>query len=529
MGRSFADTFSQLLKARFPVLYIETFEERRALHQVAAVAGDAELVRVPRPVWSWSVTGGLVQPDGQLRAGAERAADALRAVQRIDEPGIFVFRDLHPLHQDGQYPQNMDVVRLLRDVAHSFRTGRSPRCLVLISPVLHLPAELAKDVTIVDFPLPGEAELRRLLDAMIQSNAATGRLRVALDEAGRQRFVTAAAGLTMQEAENAYARAMVNDPVLDMDDLSIVHDEKRQTVRKSGVLEFVSTGTVLDDVGGLENLKGWLVKRNGSWLAEAADYGLPAPRGVLVTGVPGCGKSLTAKAMATAWNLPLLRFDIGRVFAGLVGSSEHNMRTALRTAEAVAPCVLWVDEIEKGFAGGTGGDSGTGARVFGTFLTWMQEKRHPVFVIATANDFDGLPPELLRKGRFDETFFVDLPSRAERIAVWRVHLTRALRHRRAAGGLLVTAELLAELAGLTEGHSGAEIEQAITSGLFEAFSERRPLHRDDLVRAVMSMVPLSVTQAERIEALRGWARNRAVSATATEDWDFGRTHNGEPM
>ncbi|MEV0902135.1 AAA family ATPase [Actinoplanes sp. NPDC049802] len=520
MERPFPETFAQLLKARFPVLYLETHEEQRALHKIALIAGNADLVRVPRPVWSWTITGGLIQPDGEARSNTGRVMDALKAVQRLDEPGVFVFRDLHPLIQDGHYPQNMEVVRMLRDIAHAFRTGRQPRTLVLLSPVLSLPAELAKDITIVDFPLPGEAERGALLDAMIRSNGGTGRLRIDLDDVGRERFVAAAAGLTMQEAENAFARAMANDPVLDLDDLDIVHDEKRQTVRKSGVLEFVTTGTVLDDVGGLANLKSWLVKRNGSWLPEAAEFGLPAPRGVLITGVPGCGKSLTAKAMSAVWNLPLLRFDIGRVFSGLVGSSEHNMRSALRIAEAVAPCVLWVDEIEKGFAGGTGGDSGTGARVFGTFLTWMQEKNRPVFVIATANDFDGLPPELLRKGRFDETFFVDLPSREERVDVWRVHLLRALRHPRVAGELPVGAGLLGELAGLTTGYSGAEIEQAVTVALFDAFSERRPLSRDDLVRAVMSIVPLSVTQAERIDALRAWARNRAVSATSTDDWDL---------
>ncbi|GIF03789.1 AAA family ATPase [Actinoplanes siamensis] len=517
---SFPETLAQLLKARFPVLYVETSEEQRALHQIAAVAGDEVLVRKPRAIWTWSVTGGLIEPDGRPRSGGQRATEALRAVQRVEEPAVFVFRDLHPMHVDGQYPQNMEVVRLLRDVAQTFRSGAHARTLILLSPVLHIPAELAKDVTIVDFPLPGAPALRTLLDAMIQANTATGRLRVALDESGRERFVAAAAGLTMQEAENAYARAMVDDPVLDDADLHLVHDEKRQVVRKSGVLEFVDAGIGLADVGGLENLKSWLVKRNGSWLPEAAEYGLPAPRGVLITGVPGCGKSLTAKAMATAWHLPLLRMDIGRLFAGLVGSSEHNMRSALRVAEAVAPCVLWIDEIEKGFAGGTGGDSGTGARVFGTFLTWMQEKKRPVFVVATANDFEGLPPELLRKGRFDEAFFVDLPSRSERVAIWGLHLARALRHPRAAGELTAGDGLLGELAGLTEGYSGAEIEQAVTVGLFDAFAERRALRRDDLVRAVMSIVPLSVTQAERIDGLRGWARNRAVSATSTDDWDF---------
>ncbi|SDS73480.1 AAA family ATPase [Actinoplanes derwentensis] len=517
--RSFAATFAQLLKARFPILYLESFEEQRALHEIAAIARDTDQVRIPRGVWTWTATRGLIHQDGQPRAGGLRPVDALQAIQRIEEPAVFVFRDLHPLLQDGQYPQNMEPVRLLRDIAQVFRSGLHPRTLVLLSPVLAIPAELSKDVTIVDYPLPGETQRRVLLETMISSNTASGRLRVDLDETGRERFVAAAAGLTMQEAENAYARAMVNSPVLDLDDLDIVHDEKRQTVRKSGLLEIVTTDTVLDDVGGLEKLKAWLVKRNGSWLADAADYGLPVPRGVLITGVPGCGKSLTAKAVAAVWNLPLLRLDIGRVFSGLVGSSEHNMRTALRTAEAIAPCVLWIDEIEKGFASGTG-DSGTGSRVFGTFLTWMQEKQHPVFVIATANDFEGLPSELLRKGRFDETFFVDLPTRAERIAVWQVHLRRAMRHPRAAGGLPEGDELFLELSGLTEGYSGAEIEQAVTAGLFDAFSERRPLSRDDLVRAVMSIVPLSVTQAERLDALRGWARTRAVSATGTDDWDM---------
>jgi hypothetical protein len=282
--RSFAETFAQLLKARFPVLYLETYEEQRALHHLAGISGNPDLVRVPRAVWTWSQTAGLIQPNGEARSGGQRATDALRAVQRIDEPAVFVFRDLHPF-----FAQSSEVVRLVRDIAQAFRAGHSPRTLVLLSPVLDLPVELTKDVTIVDFPLPGQLELRGLLDAMVRGNTASGRLQVGLDEEGRERFVTAAAGLTMQEAENAYARAMVNDVVLDLDDLDIVYDEKRQTVRKAGVLEFMMAGTVLDDVGGLENLKAWLVKRNGSWLDEAAEYGLPAPRGVLITGVPGCG------------------------------------------------------------------------------------------------------------------------------------------------------------------------------------------------------------------------------------------------
>lgn len=522
MARSFRDTLTQMFKARFPILYVESHEEHRVLSEIRAAAGDAAGMRTPRAVWTWSVTEGLVQPDGTARRGTYDPADALDAVLRLDEPAVVVFRDLHPAHGDAERSGEAGVVRRLRDVAIAFKSGPVARVLVLVSPMLRIPVELEKEITIVDFPLPGEVEIRGALDAIIAANADSGRIRVAVDEPGRERFVKAALGLTLHEAENAFARAMVNDGVLDLDDLEVVHEEKRQTIRKSGLLEYVDADVDLSGVGGLENLKRWLVKRDNSWLGEATAYGLPAPKGVLITGVPGCGKSLTAKAVAASWGLPLLRFDVGKVFSGLVGSSEQNMRTAIRTAEAVAPCVLWVDEIEKGLTTGGAGDSGTSHRVFGTFLTWMQEKTETVFVIATANDFEGLPPELLRKGRFDEIFFVDLPTRAERTAIWDVHLQQRLRRPAVAGALTVDHALLGELADLAAGFSGAEIEQAIVAGLFDAFSERRPLHRDDLVRAVVNTVPLSVTQAERVAAIRAWAETRAVAATAAEDWDLTR-------
>jgi SpoVK/Ycf46/Vps4 family AAA+-type ATPase len=295
-------------------------------------------------------------------------------------------------------------------------------------------------------------------------------------------------------------------------------DEKRQTIRKSGILEFVNVDIALDDIGGLENMKRWLEKRNNSWLDQAKKYELPAPKGVLITGVPGCGKSLTAKAIAAAWGLPLLRMDIGKIFAGLVGSSEQNMRTAIRTAEAIAPCVLWIDEIEKGFSGASGtGDSGTSSRVFGSFLTWMQEKTKSVFVIATANNIDKLPPEFLRKGRFDEIFFVDLPTKAERRIIWNVHLKKRLKSAEVVGDLKIDQQLSDRLAEISEGYSGAEIEQAVIIGLFEAFSEQRSISEQDLTKALVNMVPLSVTQSENIEAIRDWANVRAVAATSQED------------
>jgi SpoVK/Ycf46/Vps4 family AAA+-type ATPase len=513
---SFRSDLSQAFRARIPILYVESFEEHRALAEIAAVARDPELVRTPRALLTWSPTSGLIQPDGTARRGAIDPEDAIVAALRTDEPSVFVFCDLHATLGPA-------VVRLLRDVAAAFRSGPVPRTLVILAPALHIPHDLEKDVSILDFPLPAETEIRALLDRMIDDNVATGRITVTLTMGDRERFAKAALGLTLHEAENAFARAMVDDQVLAPGDLAVVHEEKRQAVRKSGLLEFVEPHAGLADVGGLENLKRWLVRRDGTWLDEAAAWGLPAPRGVLITGVPGCGKSLTAKAVAAGWGLPLLRLDMGRVFSGLVGSSEQNMRTAIRAAEATSPCVLWVDEIEKGLAAssGSGDNTGTGARVFGTFLTWLQEKTRPVFVIATANDIDRLPAELLRKGRFDEIFFVDLPTGQERTAIWTVHLRRRLRHPAVAGRLELTPELLAELTKLTDGFSGAEIEQGVVSALYDAFAERRPLHRDDLVRAVTNTVPLSVTQAERIAGIRSWAASRAVAATAPEDWDMG--------
>ncbi|WP_238007348.1 AAA family ATPase [Dactylosporangium sp. AC04546] len=521
MAGDFRDNLAQLLKARFPVLYVESYEEQRVLTEVGRVAGDTTQLRTPRPVWTWSASDGLVQPDGTPRRGTTEPEAALEAMLRINQPAVFVFMDLHTALGSTDRPGSPVVVRRVRDAAAAFKAGDAPRTLLLVSPVLRLPVELEKDVTIVDFPHPTEAEIRALLESMIADNAASGRIRIDLDDAGRERFAKAAVGLTLQEAENAFARAMVNDNTLDISDVSVVLEEKRQTVRKSGLLELVNTGVDLGDVGGLENLKRWLAKRDNTWLAAATRFGLPAPRGVLITGVPGCGKSLTAKAVAAAWGLPLLRLDVGRVFSGIVGSSEENMRSAIRIAEATAPCVLWVDEIEKGFSSSTG-DSGTTSRVFATFLTWMQEKSKAVFVMATANDIERLPPELLRKGRFDEIFFVDLPTHAERAAIWRLHVAK----RRS---LTLDDAALRELCDLSAGCSGAEIEQAVIAGLFDAFAERRELRHDDLIQATANTVPLSVTQAERLTTIRTWAETRAVAATAAEDWDLGGPERGRAV
>ncbi|MDQ2844841.1 MAG: AAA family ATPase [Actinomycetota bacterium] len=515
----FALVLRRLIRARFPLLSITTAEESRVLAEIATVLGDRSQVTPPRQVYTWSTSTGFAQLGQPGNPDTRTPHAALIAANALATPSAVVMLDLHPWLGSAQVPPDTQLMRSLKDTVRFFKDGSVPRTLILVSPLTNMPAELESLVTLLDFPLPDDEYLRGMLDRMISRNTKAGALKSDLGDDGIERLAKAAIGLTAFEAENAFARAMVDDGRLTIEDVAVVADEKGQIIRKSGVLEMVSSTTKLEDIGGLGNLKTWLTKRDGSWLDEAAAYGLPAPKGVLMTGVPGCGKSLTAKAMSSAWGLPLIRLDIGRVFGGLVGASEQNMRTAIRTAEAVAPCVLWIDEIEKGFAAGASGsgDSGTSARVFGTFLSWMQEKTAAVFVMATANNIGLLPPEFLRKGRFDEIFFIDLPTKSERTDIFRLHLAARLKAGPALGELAVADDLLDALAGATEGFSGAEIEQVVISACFDAFDGKRQLTGDDLRREIGNTVPLSVTQSEEITTLREWADVRAVAASASED------------
>src|SRR6476646_5626210 len=515
----FTAELRRLIRARFPLLSITTAEESRVLAELATVLGDRRRVTPPRQVYTSSTSTGLAALGQPGNPETRTPHAALNAAAALTAPSVVVLLDVRPWLGSASTPPDTQLVRSLKDTVRFYKDGSVPRTLILISPVAYLPTELESLITIVDYPLPSEQQVRALLEGMIERNTAAGTLSTDIGADGVELLAKAALGLTAFEAENAFARAMVDDGHLTLDDVAVVQEEKRQIVRKSGVLEVVNSSIRLEDVGGLANLKTWLTKRSGSWLDEARAYGLPAPKGVLVTGVPGSGKSMTAKAMATAWSLPLLRLDIGRVFGGLVGASEQNMRTALRTAEAVAPCVMWIDEIEKGFAAGASGsgDSGTSARVFGTFLSWMQEKTAAVFVIATANQISLLPPEMMRTGRFDEIFFIDLPTDAERWVIFSLHLKARLKAGPALGALPVTDGLLGSLCSATEGFSGAEIEQVVIAACFDAFNERRALTADDLLHEIANTVPLSVTQAEQIAELRAWADIRAVAASAPED------------
>jgi SpoVK/Ycf46/Vps4 family AAA+-type ATPase len=414
---------------------------------------------------------------------------------------VYLFKDFHP------FISEVVTTRKLRDLITVLKT--STKTIILLSPTLKLPTELEKEITVVDYQLPTTDELDKILEKIIQTVKNNPRVNVVLSELEREQILKAASGLTSNEAENVFARSLVEKGKFDID---VILGEKEQIIRKSGILEYFPASEAFGNVGGVDLLKAWMKERTASFTDEARKFGLPEPKGVLLLGVQGCGKSLIAKAIGSLWRLPLLRLDVGKIFAGIVGSSEENMRKAIATAESVAPCILWLDELEKGFSGTQSSgmsDGGTTSRVFSTFLTWLSEKKAPVFVIATSNNVTALPPELLRKGRFDEIFFVDLPSFEERREIFDIHLKR--RHR---DGKNYDLDLLSTR---SLGYSGAEIEQVVISGLFTAFGDKmRDLSNDDMFKVMEATVPLSVTMRENVQELRDWAEQRAREASSVQ-------------
>ncbi len=507
---------ANMLRARFPYIYINTWEEERALSALEQLTEDIMLIKTPRQCIVWSISQGMQCKSEKQDTGIKSPIRALEYIEKYPEPALFVLKDFHICFGDGNRPADFEVVRKLRDLLPVLKHSHVVKNIVFLSTRLVLPHDLQKDMTVLDFELPNEAQMMTLLDNLIEANKQNPNLKINLSIEDKEMMAKAALGLTYQEAENAYARAMVTYQKLDRLTIDIIIDEKRQIIQKEGLLEFIKPEFEMKDVGGLDNLKRWLLKRQHAFLESAKQYCLPQPKGILITGVPGCGKSLIAKAASEMWHIPLLRLDIGKIYSGIVGSSEENMRKAIKIAETMAPCILWIDEIEKGFGRMTGGDSGTSMRILGTFLTWLQEKKSSVFVVATANEIYNLPTELLRKGRFDEVFFVDLPTFVERRDIFALHLNKRLVDENVKGNLQISDELLNNLANKTEGFVGSEIESIVINALFDAYYEKRSLTELDLVRAIKNMVPLSVTQEEHITAIREWANTRAVAATALE-------------
>ncbi len=483
-----------LIRAKYPILYLVSWEERRVEECLGKVCGQLN-----RKLHTWSITQGVKPPipsTVEVKTTLPGELEVLAKIHEAPEYTVFLLRDFHPFMKD------IRVIRLLRDLSLRLR-GRA-QTIVIMGPSLNLPTELEKDITVVDFGLPDIEDIEKTLNKVIEAVKDNPNVDLKLEPMARELLVKSAQGLTLDEVESVFARSLVERKKFDVE---VVLDEKKQIIRKSGLLEYYPAQNQLADVGGMELLKEWLERRTKSFTDKAKDYGIPAPKGILLLGVQGCGKSLLAKAVAAHWNLPMLKLDVGRIFGSLVGQSEENIRKAIKVAESVAPCILWADELEKGFAGmgGSGvSDSGTTARVFATFLTWMQEKTAPVFLIATANDVSQLPPEMLRKGRFDEIFFVDLPSAPARRTIFQIHLTKRKRDSNLFD--------LDRLASASDGYSGAEIEQAIVSAMHAAFASGAQLTTDHIVASLQESPPLSVTMRERIADLRAWADGRCVPA-----------------
>jgi len=485
-----------LIRARYGLIYVVSAEEERVERAIRQIGDQRD-----RKVMAWSITQGFESLDGGSSYGDIK--DPLRAldfVANFEDDVICILRDYHPFLKDPS------VVRKVRDMNRSFRESDYNQHLVLLSPTYSAPLEIEKDLAVVDYDLPTRDELEDIVWEVAQSVPDGVELSVRNDAELREQVVEAALGLTAEEAKSVFAKSLVKARDFDIDTILA---EKKGVIRKSGILEFYQTDNRFSDVGGLEVLKSWLNKRKASFSRDARDFGLPAPKGILLLGVPGCGKSLTAKAIGAMWHMPLLRLDVGKVFGSLVGSSEENMRKAIKTAEAVAPSILWLDELEKGFSGSSSSgqtDGGTTARVFGTFITWLQEKQSAVFVIATANDVKALPPELLRKGRFDEIFFVDLPSPKERHEIFKIHILKRNRDPKEFD--------FDALVAASQQFSGSEIEQAVVSALYDCYEENKAdLTTERLVKSVEEIIPLAYTMKEGIDGMREWSKSRARRAS----------------
>ncbi len=483
-----------LIDSQYPIICIETHEEGRAEEIVSNICQNMGL-----PFFHWVATEGITRlGEPQAVYKTKTAMEALNFVSSSSLDAVYLLKDLHC------YFENSVTVRKLRDICHEFRQKR--KSLILTAPNFDIPPELAKDVVFFDLSLPGTDDLKKLVIQVVRNVSKRRNVSVEIDVATERKLVQCLQGLTLNEAERVLTRAIVNDGRLAADDLPLILNAKKQKISQSGLIDFFPHQEKFDDIGGQNNLKEWLNLRKDAFSEEAKRFGIDPPRGVLLLGIQGCGKSLMAKGIAQAWELPLLRLDTGSLYSKFIGETESNVREAIRLAESLSPVVLWIDEIEKAFTApnGSEADGGVSARLLGTFLSWMQEKKEPVFVVATANNISLLPPELLRKGRFDEIFFVDLPKTQERTEIFRLHLRRRKRD--------PAAFDLQALAAAAEGFSGAEIEQGIVSSLYAAFSARRKLTTQDILQELKHTRPLSLTMKEQIDQMRRWAEGRTVSA-----------------
>lgn len=489
------ETIRERILCRFPLMFLTTWEEERWEGELASLALDME-----RGLVIWTATDGAAPA---LNTGDDSHRDPAVFIDQIrsyPKDHVFLIKDFHPCLRDPI------VVRRLRDLIPSLAEQR--KAILLMGPVDDVPVDLQRDAVSLDLPLPQLDEMREELRDVLIQRQHRGEPNLRLSKREQERLLKTVMGLTANQARQAMARALLGKSAIDDDVYEMLISEKSQMVQGSDLLEFQQLQEGVDDIGGLDSLKEWIARRGEAFSEKARKRGIPSPKGVLLLGVQGCGKSLTARAVARMLRFPLIRLDVSTLLSADQGQSEKNMRNVLTLTEMISPAVLWIDEVEKGFSGvdADGGASDTTMiRLMGAFLTWMQEKPAPVFVVATANSVTSLPPEMLRRGRFDELFFVDLPNYHERKDIFAIHLTK----RKIEPGQFD----LGRLADMTEGFSGAEIEQVVLTALVEAFNKGDSLNQNELEIASEDTVPLSVTMEEKIFELREWARTRCRQAT----------------
>jgi SpoVK/Ycf46/Vps4 family AAA+-type ATPase len=513
-----------LIDSSTPIIVMETVEEVRAVRMVRAACTALNLA-----TFEWSVATGLLRSGSSVGEvvmggshdltphGAQDMLENAKALYNSREPaamlanleGItieaaFILKDLHR-HMDDPV-----VIRRLRDVGQRFASNR--KTIVLTAPKIEIPPELRSLVEFYELPLPDRQRLRQIIDETLVRVSKTHTLQRKLDSQGLDQVAENLRGLTEEEADRAISQALVTRYALSPELITDVLEAKKALLKRSEMVEFVDTSDNMGMVGGLENLKRWLGQRRGAWESGAREFGLEPPHGVIILGVQGCGKSLCARAVAGEWNLPLVKFDTSAVYDKYIGETEKRIRKVFQVAEGLAPCVLWIDELEKVFAGSgpdsASADAGVSSRLLASFLSWMQDRKAPVFVAATCNNVTVLPPELIRKGRFDELFFVDLPNQSERKQIFSIQLTKRKRN---------PAEFdLDKIAAAAKGFSGAEIDAAVQGALYAAYSGKTQLTTQSLIDALAQTVPLSTTRAEEIQSLRQWAGARSVPASAGE-------------
>jgi SpoVK/Ycf46/Vps4 family AAA+-type ATPase len=485
---NFLNDFVLLLKARYPIIYIVTNEEERIEYLIKYCAKKY----VNRTYYSWDFVDGYQGNPNDTGFAARNPLEALDLVDKLtpETASLFVLKDY------DNFLKDFSVIRKLKNLSRSLKT--QPKNIIIVSSEINIPDSLKEFVTLLEFPLPSYSEILEEL------NRLTSSLQQDIKPEVVNELAMACQGLSLERIRRVLSKIIAKYGEIDESSPSLILQEKKQIIQQTQLLEFCLADKGIGDLGGLDNFKDWLQLRKKAFSQEAIEYGLPYPKGLLLVGVQGTGKSIAAKIIANEWRLPLLRLDFGRLFASLIGQSEQRVRKMIEIAEALSPCILWVDEIDKAFAGAqSSGDSGTTSRVLATFITWLSEKTTPVFVVATANNIDCIPPEILRKGRFDEMFFLNLPTREEREAIFEVHLRK---YRPDA----VTNFQLPLLGQLSKDFSGAEIEAVVIESMRLGFNENREFNNEDVLISIQNLVPLARTKSKEIDLLKDWAESGNV-------------------